>query len=295
MSLAVLLLLWPAAPALQDPPPPPPEEEVVEEEESEEVEEPQGEEADKEAPTPEEAANAIRDALRNRDMNGERFQEILEANGLVAAEEVTKELGKGVKHKEDWARTACLTALRWNDHESALDELLRFKRDKKLHETPATGVAFALGLGQKGGLDPESAGKAADVLGDMLDERELPFPVTQAAIRGLGRCRVAEAPEALMDFIKAGPVRAKGYILDLRVAMGVLLGHDAGQRPNEWTDWWSDEGKKLEVPEEPYEIPQERMRLQWEELWKSPMQKEQERLEREERMRKAREEQQREA
>ena len=266
--LASLFLMVP----LQEPPPEepgqqPPVEEPVPAEQEEQAEEP--------PPTPEEAVAMLKEAFKGDDF--EALQVVLNSAGMVADKDVVKELAKGVKHKVNGFRVATLMALRWNEAPEALDALLKMKRDKKLWDNAGTGEAYAMALGQKAGED------AAEVLADIVTTQDIPHQVTKAAIRGLARCRVPEAPEAIMDFVNGAPIRARNFMDDVRISMGVLLGYDAGTRPGEWTKWWQDQGKGMAVPEEPFEIPQERVRLEWLEVWKSPAEKEAERKAQEER------------
>lgn len=283
VSSAFLTLLL-AGFALQDPPPPPPaEEEGVEAEETVETAEAEA------SMTPKEAADLLRAAFKDKKLSREKLQDIVEEAGLIADPLVTKELGKALKHKEDSVRTLAAVALRWNEDPSAFTMLVKAKRDKRLRETPATGVAYALALGQWGALDAEHAEAAAEILATTVGTQDLPHTVTSAGIRALARCRTDAAPATVMDFLRAGPVRARKHITDIRGAMLILLGHDAGNKTGDWTKWWTEHGKKMSVPPEPYEIPQERARLDWIELWKSPMQKEAE-LKAQEELRKKREE-----
>jgi hypothetical protein len=271
MVASAFLTLLLAGFTLQDPPPPPAEEEVgVEEVESEEAV------AEEVALTPKEAADMLRAAFKDKKLSQEDLQEIVEEAGLIADPLVTKELGKALKHKRDPVRTLATIALRWNKDPSAFTMLVKAKRDKRLRETPATGIAYALALGQWGAVDVEHAEAAAEILAITVGTQDLPHTVTSAGIRALARCRVDESPSTVMDFLRAGPVRSRKFITDIRGAMFILLGHDAGNKTGDWTQWWSEHGKKMSVPKEPYEIPQELARLDWIELWKSPMQKEKE-------------------
>lgn len=258
---------------------PPQEEEVVEEvveESSEESSEQSSDGEEQPLPTPEEAVEMLKEVFQGEDIAA--LEEALKTAGMVADKEVVKELAKGVRHKVQGFRVATLMALRWNEDPYALEALLKLKRQKKLWEDAGTGEAYALALGQKGGED------AAEVLGDIVKTQNVDFKVTRAAIRALGRCRFPVAAESIMDYVKGAPLRARDHMDDVRVSMGILLGHDAGPKPGKWIDWWENEGDKMVIPEKPFEIPQERVRLQWEDLWKTPAEREAERKALEERL-----------
>jgi hypothetical protein len=272
--LASLLLTAP----VQEPPTE--EQEVVEEETSEQSSEEASQQTsdseEKPLPSPEEAVEMLKEAYKGEDI--EALETVLKTAGMVADKDVVKELAKGVKHKVQGFRVATLMTLRWNEDPYALEALLKLKRQKKLWEDAGTGEAYAMALGQKGGED------AAEVLGDIVKTQNVDFKVTRAAIRALGRCRYPVAAESVMDYVKGAPRRARDHMDEVRVSMGVLLGIDAGPKPGKWIDWWENEGENMAIPEKPFEIPQERVRLQWEDLWKSPAEREAERKALEERL-----------
>jgi hypothetical protein len=246
-ALLLPLLTLPAAFAWQEPPPPPP---------------PPPAGAVKE-PTPAEAAQALADALKGKDVA--LAEGVLKQYGRIADALVVKEIGAGLKHAELPVRLAALEALRFNVHADALELLLKQKSHKKLLEDPVTGEAFALALGQK--RDQRAIPLLKDGLTATGSENA---KVMSAKLLALGRIRDKESCEVLMDFLNSAVLKTDLFMGEVRTSMTILTGVDVGKSRKDWLDWWRDAKAKLKIVAEEPPLPEGISGLSWKRRWATP-------------------------
>ena len=152
-----------------------------------------------------EAAAQIKEALKGK-------EEIvmvatLETLGQVKSKLVTKEVSKALKIKKEAVQFAAIQALRFNEDPSALDYLLKVRKEKSIQENVKTAVEYAYALGQKGDR------KAIPALEDnLVATSKTPREVINAKILALGHIRHKDSVEAVLDFAKTtvGGIRRGG-------------------------------------------------------------------------------------
>ncbi|MDP6368743.1 MAG: HEAT repeat domain-containing protein, partial [Planctomycetota bacterium] len=168
---------------------------------------------------------------------------------------------KGLKDKEESVQLTAIEALRFFEHEKALDALhSTAKRDKKMRKEPELFKALIKAIGQH--ANPDSI----EILGDNLWS-PADHGVIQARILGLGNIRAKESVEELISMMhKAGWRKVQPFMEDFRVALVNLTGEDQGKSQPKWTEWWNDVKKTLEVSEEASSMPKA-MQRKWERYW----------------------------
>ncbi|MBJ01520.1 MAG: hypothetical protein CMK00_01475 [Planctomycetes bacterium] len=185
----------------------------------------------------------------------------IEENAEVFDEEVATLIAKGLKDKEQGVQLAAIEALRFFQHEEALDALHgTAKRDKKMRKQPELFAALIKAIGQHGNPD------SIEILGDDLWS-PADHSVIQARILSLGNIRSKESVEELMSMMrKAGWRKVQPFMENFRIALASLTGEDQGKSQPKWTGWWNDAKKTLEVREEAHSLPTG-MQRKWDRFW----------------------------
>lgn len=211
--------------------------------------------------TPAEAAAAITEALKGKDLA--LAQNALKQHGRVADVAVVKAVADGLKHSDPQVRLETLQALRFNADPAATEVLLKQKGNKKLLEDVNCAEAFAFALGQKRDK------RALPLLKDgLVATGDTNGKVMTAKLYALGRIRDKESCEVLMDFLNSAVLKVEQYMTEIRIAMAVLTGTDAGPVRKDWLNWWSDNKAKLKILAEEPPLPEAAQR-KWTMMWMS--------------------------
>lgn len=220
---------------------------------------------------PEEAAAQIREALKSK----EEIVMIaaLEMLGTIPSKLVTKEVAKGLKIKKGPVQLAAISALRYNTDPSALDVLLKARKDKTIHANMKTAEAYAYALGQKG--DPKAIKALKD---NLVGTSKTPTPVLKAKVLALGHIRHKDSVEAILDFEKTSIAGGRGGVRrkmsrESRGSLAVLTGTDQGDKLQAWQDWWYDQRKSFKMSKEEGELESPREQRMWTKLWLTPEEK----------------------
>ena len=251
LHLALGLVL-PLAPAFLPAPAPAPAPLVIEDEE---------EEAELDPELVEATVEALEAAFEKGVEVPERVQAI-EAAAEVPHEDVAVALRDGLRDKDlEVLQTTVQVLGKMETVDRALDELVRFyKKDRRLKDDYGLKAETLRSIAWRG--SPETLDLLSDDLFTNTDKR-----VLQARIYGIGRCRTPEAVEALMDIMKsAGQKKVKPFMDDLRLSLAVLTGADNGNSQNRWIQWWGDNKRDLEVPEQQPEI-HKGLQKKWDAFW----------------------------
>ena len=241
--------------------------------------EPEPVDADSEQPevvveeiSPEEAAAAMRDAIKSKD--DAVLVATLETVGLIPSKLVTKEVAKALKLKSEDVVLAALMALRHNPDKTALDALLKAKSYKDLIKNAKTAEAYAYALGQK--ADKKCLKILTD---DLVGTSQLANEVLKAKVSALGRIRHKDAVEAIIDFTKTTRFggRARGGIRKMMTeaerSLVVLTGADLGNATDDWQKWWYDSKSSFKMSQQEWPL-DGRAQRQWDTLWMTPKEKE---------------------
>ena len=222
--------------------------------------------------SPQEAAKAMKDALKGKD--DAVIVATLETVGMVPSKLVTKEVAKALKYKSQDVVLAALLALRHNPDKSALDALLKAKSNKELLKNTKTAEAYAYALGQKADK------KCLKILTDgLVGTSQLGSEVLKAKVSALGRIRHKDAVEAIIDFSKTTVAggRARGGLRNMMKeaerSLIVLTGADVGSKTSDWQEWWYDSKSSLKISEQEWPL-DGRAQRQWDTLWMTPKEKE---------------------
>jgi len=239
IALALALCLALASAAGDDPVPPPPLEEVVA------------------------ACTAVKEALRSEDVV--RIQGALQAASAVPHATVVETIARALADERPEVRLAALQALRHIQAPEAVDVLEKAAKDRALMKDPELAAALLRALGQH--ARPSSIG---------ILERTPFEPDTRACKRarlfGLARIRTPEALEALFGIlavggnVRTGERRIQAQMADVRIALWYATGVDRGLVPELWEDWWRENRRHLELPEEPAKLP-EALQREWDLFW----------------------------
>lgn len=220
---------------------------------------------------PAEAAAQIRDALKSK----EEIVMIaaLEMLGTIPSKLITKEVAKGLKIKKEPVQLAAIQALRYNTDPSALDALLKARKEKTIHANVKTAEAYAYALGQKGDA------KAIPALQDnLVGTSKTPSQVLKAKVLALGHIRHKDSVEAILDYEKTTIAGGRGGVRrkmrrESRGSLAVLTGTDQGDKLQAWQDWWYDQRKSFKMSEEEGELESPREQKTWNKLWLTPDEK----------------------
>jgi hypothetical protein len=220
-----------------------------------------------------EAAAQIKEALKSK-------EEIvmvasLETLGQIKSKLVTKEVSKALKIKKEAVQFAAIQALRFNEDPTALDYLLKVRKEKSIQENVKTAVEYAYALGQKGDR------KAIPALEDnLVATSKTPKEVINAKVLALGHIRHKDSVEAILDFAKTtvGGIRRGGsnkkVSREVRGSLSILTGTDQGESLSAWEDWWYDHRSKFKMSKVEGELDDERAQRTWTKLWMTPSEKE---------------------
>lgn len=222
--------------------------------------------------SPEEAAKAIRDALKGKD--DAVIVATLETVGLIPSKLVTKETAKALKSKSEDVVLAALMALRHNTDKTALDALLKAKSYKDMLKNTKTAEAYAYALGQK--ADKKCLKALTD---DLVGTSPLANEVLKAKVSALGRIRHKDSVEAIIDFTKttlAGG-RARGGLRNMMKeaerSLVILTGAEVGSKTSDWQEWWYDSKGSFKISEQEWPL-EGRAQRQWDTLWMTPKEQE---------------------
>lgn len=237
------------------------------------------ESADSESPevvveeiSPEEAAAALRDAIKSKD--DAVLVATLETVGMIPSKLVTKEVAKALKVKSQDVVLAALLALRFNADKSALDALLKAKSNKDLLKDTKTAEAYAYALGQK--ADKKCLKILTD---DLVGTSQLANEVLKAKVSAIGRIRHKDSVEAIIDFTKTTVAggRARGGLRNMMKeaerSLVVLTGADVGSATADWQKWWYDSKSSFKMSQQEWPL-DGRTQRQWDTLWMTPKEKE---------------------
>jgi hypothetical protein len=222
--------------------------------------------------SPEEAAKAIKDALKGKD--DAVIVATLETVGMVPSKLVTKEVAKALKAKSEDVVLAALMALRHNTDKTALDALLKAKSNKDMLKNAKTAEAYAYALGQK--ADKKCLKALTD---DLVGTSPLANEVLKAKVSALGRIRDKDSVEAIIDFTKttiAGG-RARGGLRNMMKeaerSLVILTGAEVGSKTADWQKWWYDSKSSFKISEQEWPL-EGRDQRQWDTLWMTPKEQE---------------------
>lgn len=202
----------------------------------------------------------------------------LDAIGQIPSKLVTKELGAGLKHQSQEVLLGTLEALRYNTDPSAIDVLVKQRKNKTILNDVKAAEAYAYALGQK--ADKKCLKPLTD---DLVATSKVSSEVLKAKITALGRIRDVDAVEAILDYSKTGVVggRQRGGIKNImkeaQRSLIVLTGTDQGTSQQAWQDWWSDNRKSFKMSEKEWSMENARTQRQWDNLWKTEEEKESDR------------------
>ncbi len=215
------------------------------------------------APTPEEAAAAIAEALKGDDVA--LAQGVLKNQGTIESPLVVDAIAPALKHADPLLRAAAVMALRFNKNPSATEVLLKQKGNKKLLDEPACAEAYMYALGQKRDK------RALPILKEgLVVTGSIHGKVLTAKLYALGRIRDKESCEILMDFLNSAVFRVEQYMVEVRMSMAVLTGMDQGEDRRDWLKWWNDSKSKLKMIAEEPPLPDAAAKRKWTSLWMSP-------------------------
>lgn len=231
---------------------------------------PQGESAEQQAAeelTPEQAVELLEAALKSEELDL-IFIAVRDA-GHVADKKVAKLLGEVAEFDDPEVRLEGLKALRYNEHEECLDELLKLKREEEILEDEVLAEAYYMALGQKRDK------KAIKILADGLVTTNRRDKATRARILALGRIRDEESVEELMSLLVSGRARrAHPHMLEIHTALTVLTGAQVKPRQDDWIAWWNDHGDDLEITKQEQALSTRKARAEWMKLWATEEDKE---------------------
>jgi hypothetical protein len=220
---------------------------------------------------PAEAAAQIKEALKSK----EEIVMIaaLEMLGTIPSKLITKEVAKALKIKKEPVQMAAILALRYNTDPSALDALLKARKEKTIHANAKTAEAYAFALGQHGNA------KAIPALEDnLVGTSKTPTQVLKAKVLALGHIRHKDSVEAILDYEKTTIAGGRGGVRrklrrESRGSLVVLTGTDQGDKLQAWQDWWYDQRKSFKMSKEEGELENPREQKTWSKLWLTPEEK----------------------
>ena len=221
-------------------------------------------------PTPEQIEAAV-DAIEVgiEEENLEATLEAIKAAQAVPHEDVTEALSKAARLPEIEIAVAALDVLGRIDDESAVAELKRIrKKGKKLLEQEAWAIELWRAMGRRGDTE------LVDLIADASLQQQH-FKVDRARILALGKIRSVESVEALMGLMKRIAKKEINAFMDpFRASLIALTGQDAGHNRDLWEEWWNDNKRDLELPEEEQAIENKKIRFTWDAFWKGEKKKE---------------------
>lgn len=236
---------------------------------------------------PKEAAKELKAAFK--DKKDDITLAVLDAVGRIPSKLVTKELGAGLKHQSQAVILGTLEALRHNPDPTAIDVLVKQRKNKAILDDAKAAEAYAFALGQK--ADRKCLKPLTD---DLVASSKMPSEVLKAKVSALGRIRHVDAIEAILDFSRTGVAggRQRGGVKNMmreaQRSLIVLTGSDQGTSQQAWHDWWSDAKRGFKMSEHAWPLENARTQRQWDNLWKTDAEKEEEREEAKEKAKKRR-------
>ena len=200
------------------------------------------------APAPErvsEVVQSLKKALAGKEK--EPKTRALHEAGRVPAKEVVVAIRRAFRDEDPEVEQAGIQALRFLEHEDALDALhALLEKDRTVKKNPELVASAWKAIGQH--ANPRSVRALAK---EPFDAKN--GPATRARLLGLGRIRSTESLEALLGLLKSTtPRTVERHMRDLRMSLMVLTGVDQGPNAQSWLRWWRDHKKGFEVaPERP--------------------------------------------
>lgn len=183
----------------------------------------------------------------------------IQSFGHVADALVTKAISKALRHSDSDVQAAAIKALRFNEDKSALAELLKQRKHKKLVGDVLLGPMYYLALGQHADIKALSA-LASNLRSTRRDDKTL-----QARVLALGRMRSRTSIETLIKF----SLRRGKHNSDARLALAALTGKDLGKSSRAWAKWWADNRRRFKLSPTEKALP-ERLARTWNEVWQKP-------------------------
>ncbi len=185
--------------------------------------------------------------------------EAIETYGHMTDPAVIRAIAKSLWHRDVDLKAAGLAAVRFNEDDSALTELLKARKHKELIIDPVLGPEYYLALGQHG--DP----RAFSTLATGLSSSSRRDSRVRSRILALGRIR---SRTSLGTLIKYASRRGR-YRGEVRMSLAALTGRDLGADPREWAAWWKLKGAKYEVGAVEKNLPP-RLAKGWQRVWRKP-------------------------
>lgn len=185
----------------------------------------------------------------------------VERNSLVDHPDVIEFLLDSFDDESEEVVAQCIGALRWLEHPDALEGLhAKLRRDKRLRRNHELYASLIQAIGQHASED------SIELLKDDLFKIE-ERAVVRARVLSLAHIRTPDALEAVMGAMKkAGERKVRPYMPEFRLALMVLTGVDRGLAQQEWVDWWNDNKREFELPEEAPSLPRTQSQ-QWNRFW----------------------------
>lgn len=165
---------------------------------------------------------------------------------------------------------AAIDALGRIDHEDAVGKLTRLhsRQSKRIEEDPDWAIGLFRALGRTGDLKALDALAKGSLNGQVLK-------LDKARILSIGKIRHPEAVEELVGlYNKVRQNETHKYSEVMRTSVAALTGVDFGGGRNAMIEWWNDNKRSLELPEEEPEIEARKLRMTWEGFWNDRKQKE---------------------
>jgi len=187
--------------------------------------------------------------------------EAIKAHGVIADPIVTKAVGKALRSRDVDVRMAAVKALRFNEDDSAVSELLKVGKAKNVAGSAEVGPEYFLALGQHGSL------KAFPVLGASFKSGRRRGPALRARVLALGKMRSRSSISLLItNRVLLVRLRVSG---EVRMSLAALSGRDPGKDSRAWGEWWEGARRGFKISPNEKPLPRELARA-WGRVWNDP-------------------------
>ena len=183
--------------------------------------------------------------------------DLLQRYGQIADTKVVREVGRALRHKDTDVQAAALHALRFNEHESVVAELIKHRRNKRLVEHHVLGAEYYLALGQHGDL------KALPIIKFNLKSARSRDKVTTARILALGKMRTRASVDTLIDLFRTARGGSRNNV---RLSLVALTGEDLGGGWVAWARWWAKARRGFKVDKTEPKM-SDRLAKDWGKVW----------------------------
>jgi len=182
-------------------------------------------------------------------------------NSLVDHPDLIDFLLDAFDDESDSVVEQCIGALRYLEHEDALEGLHRaYRRDKRIRRAPELYASLIQAIGQ------HQAEESIDHLKDDVF-KDPQRAVIRARVLGLAHIRTQDSLEATIELMRrAGDKRIQPYMREFRLGLMVLTGVDHGLSQPGWIAWWNENKREFELPEEQPRLPRQEHET-WNRYW----------------------------